>query len=61
VNKFIIGKAEEQLKIKFATLIKIINDSINLENEKAELVKLISNIPIRYIPGELSYTKEIKS
>ena len=61
VNKFIIGKDGEKLKINFSTLTKIINESVNLEDEKAELVKTISDIPIWSLPNELSYTKNTKS
>jgi hypothetical protein len=40
-NKFIIAKPGENLKIKFNTLINIINDNINL---KAEITRLCNKI-----------------
>ncbi|RPA88548.1 hypothetical protein L873DRAFT_1796598 [Choiromyces venosus 120613-1] len=46
INKFILAKEDEELKIKFNTLIKIINDSINdkMESEKSKLAKFISEL-----------------
>jgi hypothetical protein len=46
VNKFVIPKLGETLKIKFETLIKLINNSIdkNLEKEQDKIIKLIHSL-----------------
>jgi len=56
VNKFIIGKNDEELKLKFNTLVKIINDSINMEDVKHKLSNFISNLNFDvYVSSKLGF------
>jgi len=63
-NKFILGKDLELLKVKFNTLIKIINDSVHneLELQKVKLTRTISQIDFyKYINVDIYSNKETPS